>query len=303
MDSGPNGVLNLYKPSGPTSHDCIARLRKALGVRRVGHAGTLDPMASGVLVVGVGHGTRVLEYLQGLPKTYRAGLELGTETDTQDTTGRTLAEADASAVTEAALRQTLERFRGEVMQVPPMVSALKVGGKKLYELARRGETIDREARPVTVYEMELLSFEPGPRARAEIRVRCSAGTYIRTLCHDVGQALGVGGVMSALEREAVGPFRAAEAVPLDRVDGEAPLIPLSDALQHLPSMTVDETQALRLAHGQFIPAPEDLPDGAVRVLGPDGSLRALAIARGHGEARLLAPEKVFVTADAARSGA
>jgi tRNA pseudouridine55 synthase len=259
-------------------------------------------MATGVLVIGVGSGTRVLEYLQGLPKVYRAGLVLGLETDTQDVTGRTVAEKDASGVTEAALREVLERFRGEVMQVPPMVSALKVGGKKLYELARRGETVDREPRPVSIYEIDLLTFQPGARAAAEIRVRCGAGTYVRTLCHDVGAALGVGGAMSSLEREAVGPFRADQAVPLDQVDAQTPLIPLAEALEHLPRLVVDETQAGRLASGQFIPAPVDVPDGSVRVLGPDGSLRALAVARGHGEARLLAPEKVFVAADAARSG-
>lgn len=294
MTAAFHGILNLRKPTGPTSHDCVARVRRALHVKRVGHAGTLDPLASGVLVIGVGNGTRILEYLQGLPKTYLAGLVLGQDTDTQDITGITVATADASAVTEAAVRAALEPFRGEILQVPPMFSALKSGGKKLYELARQGETVEREPRPVTIYEMELLRFAPGERAEAEIRIRCSAGTYVRTLCHDLGQTLGVGGTMSSLVREAVGGFTVEEALPLDAVEPGLPLVPLATALAHLPCLVVDAAQSTRLAHGQFIPAPEGLPDGPIRVLSEDGELRAIALVHGHGEARLLSPEKVFL---------
>jgi tRNA pseudouridine55 synthase len=298
-----SGILNLYKPTGPTSHDCVARVRRVLGTRRVGHAGTLDPLASGVLVMGIGSGTRVLEYLQGFPKTYRARLVLGLETDSQDITGATTAEADASAVTREDLEQALSRFRGEILQVPPMVSALKVGGKKLYELARRGETIEREPRPVTVYRLDLLAFTAGRRAEAEIRVECSAGTYVRTLCHDAGHALGVGGAMSALEREAVGPFTLETAVPLDDLTPDTPLVPLSEGLAHLPAVHLRPEEARRLAQGQFVPAPDGAPDGPVRVLDGTGELQAIAVVRGHREARLLAPEKVFAGADAASSGA
>lgn len=279
----------------------MARVRKVLRTRRVGHAGTLDPLASGVLVMGVGHGTRILEYLQGLPKVYRARLVLGVETDTQDTTGVTLAEGDASAVTEEQLQEALQPLRGRILQVPPMVSALKVGGKRLYELARQGETVEREARPITVYELNLLQFQPGARAEAEFRVTCSAGTYVRTLCHDVGQALGTGAAMSALVREAVGEFRLEDAVPLDQLAPETPLQPLAAALKHLPGVTLTGEEAARLAQGQFIPAPVEAPDGPVRVLNPGGVLLAMAIVRGHGDARLLAPEKVFVGTDAASS--
>jgi len=302
--SGPHGILVLHKPSGPTSHDCVARARRALQTRRVGHAGTLDPLASGVLVLGLGNGTRILEYLQGLPKVYRARLLFGIETDSQDVTGATVREADASAVTEAELRGALAGFQGEILQVPPMVSALKVGGKKLYELARRGETIDRAPRPVTVYDMELLGFTPGPRAEAEIRLRCSAGTYVRTLCHDLGQKLGPGGAMSALEREAVGPFVLAQALGLEELDtrGREALLAPAEALAHLPSLIVGEKEARALAQGQFIPAPDDAPDGPIRVLGDDGALLAMARVRGRHEPRLLAPEKVFARADAASSG-
>jgi tRNA pseudouridine55 synthase len=295
----PHGILNLHKPSGPTSHDCVAQVRRALGTRRVGHAGTLDPLASGVLVLGIGNGTRILEYLQGLPKVYRAGVVFGVETDTQDTSGVVQAEADASAITEEALLALLPQFRGDLMQVPPMVSALKVGGKKLYELARQGTIIEREPRPVTVYRLELLQFRSGARPEAELRVECSAGTYVRTLCHDLGRELCVGAAMSALEREAVGPFRVEDAVRLDALGPGTTLLPLSDALAHLPAVTVDPTMAVRLAQGQFIPAPGEAPDGPVRVLAEDGALLATAILRGHGEARLLAPEKVFNSADAA----
>jgi tRNA pseudouridine55 synthase len=300
--SGRHGLLNLYKPTGPTSHDCVARVRRILQTRRVGHAGTLDPLASGVLVIGVGNGTRVLEYLHGLPKTYRARMLLGLETETQDVTGTTLAEADAAAVTEEDVAAAMEAFRGEIRQVPPMVSALKVGGKKLYELARRGETVEREARPVTVYQLDLLQFAPGPRAEVEFRVTCSSGTYVRTLCRDLGERLGPGAAMAALEREAVGGLRAADAVRLEDLRSDTPLLPLGPALGHLPSLVVDGDEARRLAFGQFIAAPEAVPDGPTRIMSADGELLAIATVRGHGDSRLASPEKVFVSADAASTG-
>lgn len=296
----PHGILNLDKPSGPTSHDCVARVRRAMRTRRVGHAGTLDPLASGVLVIGLGNGTRILEYLQGLPKTYRARIAFGLETDSYDTTGKTLEERDASGITEEQVRSELLSFRGVQMQVPPMVSALKVGGERLYDLARRGETVEREARPVTFYNLELLSFTPGQKAEAEVRVVCSVGTYVRSLCHDLGGRLETGAAMSALVREAVGEFRVEDAVPLDRVNESTPLLPLSTALAHLPEALVNAAGARRLAQGQFIPAPDGVPDGPVRVVSEEGELLAVATARGRGEARLLSPEKVFAGADAAR---
>lgn len=298
-----DGVLNLYKPAGPTSHDCVNRARRAMGTRRVGHAGTLDPMAEGVLLIGVGQGTRVLDYLQGLPKTYRARMVFGLVTDTQDTTGRTLEERDASGLTQQEVEEALEPFRGEQLQLPPMVSALKVGGRRLYELHRRGESVERQPRPVHIYSLELLSFEPGPQPEAELRVVCSAGTYVRTLCHDLGEQLGTGAAMSALVREQVGQFRAADAVPLEALNADTPLVPLAEALGHLPAFAVDDADATRIGHGQFITAPEDVPDGPVRVLNSAGRLIAVGRAHGHGEARLLSLEKVLVTADAASSWA
>ncbi len=265
----------------------------------MGHAGTLDPLASGVLVIGVGNGTRILQYLQSLPKTYRAGLALGCETDTQDSTGAVVQEADASAVTEEAFRSALSRFEGEIFQTPPMYSAVKVGGRRLYDLARRGETVHREGRPITICEAECLHFGPGARAAAEIRIRCSAGTYVRTLCHDLGRMLGPGAVMTALEREAVGHFQVADAIRLEDLDPGFPLLPLAEALAHLPGLVVGPEERSRLAHGQFVPAPETTPDGPIRVLSGDGALLAIGSVRGHGAARLVAPEKVFVTTDEA----
>lgn len=290
----PHGVLNLYKPTGPTSHDCVGRVRRALGTRKVGHAGTLDPLACGVLVVGVGNGTRILEFLQGLPKVYRARLVLGLTTDSQDITGAVVAEADASAVTREQLAAQLEALVGDLLQIPPMVSALKIGGQKLYELARRGETVERRPRPITVSGIELLDFQPGPRAEAEIRVRCSTGTYVRTLCHDLGAALGVGGAMSALEREAVGEFRATDAVALDDLGPDTPLLGLAAATRHLPTVTATPDEATRLAYGQMIDVAEDAPDGALRVLSENGELLAIAAVRDEEGVRRLAPEKVFL---------
>ncbi len=289
----PHGVLNLFKPKGPTSHDCVAKVRRALRTRRVGHAGTLDPLACGVLVIGVGYGTRILEYLQGLPKTYRARMVFGVETDSQDVTGAVVTDADASGVTEAQVREHLTTFQGEIMQVPPMVSALKIGGRRLYDIARQGETVHRDARPITVYEIELLSFEAGARAEAEIRVKCSAGTYVRTLCHDLGALLGPGASMSALEREAIGTLRSDEAASLDELDEQTPLVSLAEALSHLPSIDVEPSMAARLLHGQFIPVPETTPDGPIRALDGSGNLLAVGTARGHGAARLFSPDKVF----------
>jgi tRNA pseudouridine55 synthase len=265
-----------------------------LGTRKVGHAGTLDPLACGVLVVGVGNGTRILEFLQGLPKVYRARLVLGLTTDSQDITGAVVAEADASAVTREQLAAQLEALVGDLLQIPPMVSALKIGGQKLYELARRGETVERRPRPITVSGIELLDFQPGPRAEAEIRVRCSTGTYVRTLCHDLGAALGVGGAMSALEREAVGEFRATDAVALDDLGPDTPLLGLAAATRHLPTVTATPDEATRLAYGQMIDVAEDAPDGALRVLSENGELLAIAAVRDEEGVRRLAPEKVFL---------
>jgi tRNA pseudouridine55 synthase len=264
-----NGVLNVDKPAGPTSHDVVARVRRLAGTRRVGHAGTLDPAATGVLVVLLGVATRLAEYLTELPKRYEAMIRFGLRTDTQDTTGTVLTESDASALTAAAVEAALARFRGEILQTPPMVSAVKVEGKRLYELARRGETVERAARPVTIHELSLTEFHPGPAAWGRLVVGCSSGTYVRTLCADLGEALGVGAAMGALRRTRIGPFRVEEAVSLEALSravdegrlGEV-MLPPGAAVAHLPAVTVGEPERERLLHGMAVEAGAPVSDHA-----------------------------------------
>ncbi len=209
-----NGILNIYKERGFTSHDVVAKLRGILKMKKIGHTGTLDPDACGVLPVCLGQATKVCGMLTDQKKTYEAVLLLGRTTDTQDVSGQTLAERPVT-VGEEEIRETAQRFLGEQMQLPPMYSAIKVGGKRLYELAREGKTVERTPRPVFFYEIEILSIEL-PRVR--LRVTCSKGTYIRTLCHDMGEALGCGGCMEELLRTQVGPFRIEESRKLSQIE-------------------------------------------------------------------------------------
>lgn len=209
------GVLNIDKPAQWTSHDVVAKVRHITGIRQVGHAGTLDPMATGVLVLGLGRATRLLEYLVGQPKTYLAGIRLGVATDTYDATGKPVSQSDIPALSREDLEAVLQAFRGDIMQRPPPYSAIKRDGQRLYRLARQGETVEVEPRPVTVYDFDLLAYD-GKVLQAQIT--CSAGTYIRSLAHDLGQALGCGAHLSSLRRLAVGSFRIEDAVTLDRLD-------------------------------------------------------------------------------------
>ena len=208
-----NGIVIIDKPAGWTSQDVTARLRRVFGTRRIGHGGTLDPMATGVLPVFVGRGTRGVEFFEHAEKTYETELLLGVATDTEDTTGTVRARREVS-VTQEQLTEVLERFRGEIMQIPPMYSALKVNGQKLCDLARKGRQVERQPRPVTIHELTLLSREGDT---LHLRVRCSKGTYIRTLCADIGEALGCGGCMQALRRTQAGEYTIAEAVPLQQL--------------------------------------------------------------------------------------
>lgn len=208
-----NGIINVYKERGFTSHDVVAKLRGILRMRKIGHTGTLDPDACGVLPVCLGQATKVCELLTDRYKTYEAVLLLGRETDTQDVSGQTLAEKEVN-VSEEEIRRVIDRFVGDQMQIPPMYSALKVNGKKLYELAREGKTVERRPRPVTFFEITILSVEI---PRVCLRVTCSKGTYIRTLCHDIGQALGCGGCMEELLRTEVEPFAIADSLTLEQI--------------------------------------------------------------------------------------
>lgn len=207
----PFGFAVIDKPAGCTSHDVVNVLRRRFGTKRVGHTGTLDPMATGVLILCVGAATRLAEYVPSGPKEYHAEIVLGVETDTEDTQGRILNETYASHLSEADVASVLDRFRGQIAQVPPMASAVQVGGVRLYKLARKGEVVDRPSRSVEVYELQLQAFEAGRRPKLSLRALCSAGTYIRTLAADIGKSLEVGGAMSGLRRVRIGPINLSRA--------------------------------------------------------------------------------------------
>jgi len=277
-----DGLLVIDKPAGMTSHDVVAICRRALNERRIGHAGTLDPSATGVLVVGVGRATRLLRFVEAGEKEYRATAVFGITTTTLDADGDEVARVDASSLTEQHVRDALPTFTGEIMQVPPMVSAVKVGGEALYKKARRGEDVDREPRRVTVSGLDVESFETGQAARATLRIRCSRGTYVRSLVADLGEEVGMGAHVGTLRRLAVGTFTAADAIGIDEVS-TASLRPMDLAVSGYPRRTVDADGARALVHGKAV-EPAGI-DGVYAVFGPDG-LVAMAEDRGE-EARSL----------------
>ena len=277
-----NGILLIDKPEGWTSSDVVAKLRGVLHERRIGHSGTLDPMATGLLVLFVGRATRAAEFAEGHDKRYRAALRLGVVTDTQDSTG-TVIGGTPRDVTPEELETTLASFRGEQLQLPPMYSAIKVKGQKLYEIARRGGEVERKPRPVTLYSLELSG-----RAGEDylLDVRCSKGTYVRTLCHDIGQALGCGGCMSALRRLEAGSFRIEQAYSLEQViraaeEGRAEdlLLPVDSLFSKLPELRLDTRQEKKLRCGAALDTT-DTADGDYRVYGPEGDF--LALGQVHG---------------------
>jgi len=274
----PNGILIIDKPAGWTSMDVCAKLRGVFHEKRVGHGGTLDPMATGVLPVFVGRATRAASFAENSRKEYLAGLRLGLVTDTQDAAGRILETHPVSAGREE-LEAVLERFRGDIRQLPPMYSAVKVQGKKLYELARKGKEVERKPRSVSIYELELLEGADG--TDYSLRCLCSKGTYIRTLCHDIGQALGCGGCMSCLRRTMAAGYTLADAVTLEDVQerGEALLRPLDSLFARYPVLTVRSAgQEKRVRSGNPITLP-GTADGTYRVYGRDGDFLCLSQAR------------------------
>ena len=296
-----DGVLNVHKPTGPTSHDVVDEVRRIFGQKRVGHAGTLDPMASGVLVVCLGKATRVVEYLMGAPKEYRARMALGVTTDSQDSTGSVIEERNASSITREMVEEAARAFVGKIEQIPPMVSAVKHEGKRLYKLAREGKTVDRPPRRITVHSIEVAAFSPSPIPNCELSVRCSSGTYIRTLCADIGERLGCGAHMSMLERTAVGRFRIEDAITPDdlratksRGELEGAVIAISDALSDMPAVTLDAGDEARALHGLAAQCVTSADDGAtVRMLSPDGGLIGLGrVSRAGGEV-VIKPQKVL----------
>ena len=252
-----NGIVNIYKEKGYTSHDVVAVLRKVVGQKKIGHTGTLDPDATGVLPVCLGRATKVCELLTDHDKTYEALLLLGKTTDTQDISGEVLEERDPGNLTEEEVRSCIESFIGEYDQVPPMYSALKVNGKKLYELAREGKTVERKSRKVQIHGIRILEMNL-PHVRME--VDCSKGTYIRTLCHDIGEKLQVGGCMEELERTKVGRFLKEDAVALDEVrekmeqgEGAELFTPLDQIFAELPAVTVTDAKAWMSYNGNDLP--------------------------------------------------
>jgi tRNA pseudouridine55 synthase len=268
-----DGLLIIDKPADWTSHDVVAKLRKLLKTRRIGHTGTLDPFATGVLVVCVNRATRLVQYLTAEDKEYVATMRLGLATDTGDLTGQPIGEArDASHISADEMRAVLPRFVGHIQQTPPMYSAKKIGGQKLYELARRGETVERAAIRVEIKELELLA---SPHSEVIFRVVCSSGTYIRTLAEDMGRALGVGAHLTALRRTRVGRHTLAQAQTLPSLEaGDAPpaFLPMREALD-LPEFIVNAMERTALSHGQWLQRPA--ASSPVKCVDESGALIAL----------------------------
>jgi len=286
-----DGILNLDKPQGLTSHDVVARVRKVAGQRRVGHAGTLDPMATGVLIVCLGRATRVVEYLMASQKIYRARVCLGVVTTTFDTEGE-IVEEHPVTVDRATAEAALDSFRGPILQVPPMYSALKRDGKPLYQLARQGVSVEREARPVEIGELKLTHWDP---PELTLRVVCSPGTYIRSLAHDLGQALGCGAHLSALVRLASGDFRLQDAIAVERLTADTLptlLLPIDAALRGYPALHLDEGSARDVQSGRCVLDPSvEHEAGLARAYGPDGTF--LAVLEYLPERSAWQPRKVF----------
>jgi tRNA pseudouridine55 synthase len=286
----PGGLVIVDKPAGWTSHDVVARIRKLAGTRRVGHAGTLDPMATGVLVVGVEKATRLLGYLALTQKEYTGTIRLGQTTDSDDADGAVLSRVPATGVTEAELRRAVDDLTGDILQVPPGVSAIKVGGQRSYRLARAGAAPELTARLVTVSVFavgEIRRDGDGDVVDVDVDVTCSSGTYIRALARDVGAALGVGGHLTALRRTRVGPYRLGQARTLEQLAERLELTPLAEAAAAaFPRRDLTPDEALLIGHGGRLPAVGTGAD-PVAAFGPDGSLIAL-LTEEDGRARSLA---------------
>ena len=269
-----DGIVIVDKPQGWTSQDVVSKLRGVFQTRRIGHGGTLDPMATGVLPVFVGRATRGVEFFEHAEKTYETVLRLGLTTDTEDITGTVLTEQDAF-VTGSMLEEVLSRFRGEIQQVPPMYSAIKINGQKLYDLARKGREVERQPRTVTIHELTLLGMEADG---IHLRVRCSKGTYIRTLCKDIGEALGCGGCMASLRRVTAGEYTIGNSVPLQTlIDSENPgqyLLPVDSMFRQYPAVTLTEKQEKCCRNGVAFTC--NLAEGTYRAYAPNGEFLALS---------------------------
>lgn len=271
-----NGILLVDKPQDWTSHDVVAKLRGVFGERRIGHSGTLDPLATGLLVVFLGKATKAVEFSEAAEKEYIAHLRLGVETDTQDVTG-TILRTSNTIPDRTALEAVLPQFCGEIEQLPPMYSAIKVNGKKLYEIARKGGEVARQPRRIHVHELSVLGEEDGDYL---LRIRCSKGTYVRTLCHDIGQRLGCGGVMTALRRTRVGSYDVRDAhsvasiASLERTDAASLLLPLDSIFSDAPALKLSCQNEAHCRNGRPFSFP--VPDGRYRFYGADGQFLMVA---------------------------
>ncbi len=286
----PEGILNIDKPGGITSHDVVQQIRRISGVRRVGHAGTLDPLATGVILVCVGRATRLAEYLVGQTKRYEAVVRLGQATDTYDADGQVVAEKQIQVGADD-IEQALDQFRGRIQQKAPAYSAIKRDGQPLYKLARQGKDVDPPVRTVDIYELHLLSWQD---PYLQLEMTCSSGTYVRSLAHDLGQVLGCGGHITALKRTAIGDYSLSQATPLDHLHQETwtnNLLPADSAVQHLPRMTLSEEESARMKVGQRLKQSDDQPQATLaRVYEPGGRFLGLVKQR-DGDWQ---PHKVFL---------
>jgi tRNA pseudouridine55 synthase len=296
-----DGILNLFKPSGMTSHDVVAQVRRLLRQRRVGHAGTLDPMAQGVLPICVGQATRVAKYLSESGKAYRATLIFGAVTDTYDAEGAIIHTANTDTLTREKLEEILPQFAGEQMQVPPRYSAIKLHGKPAYSRARAGEDITLEARPVTIYTLTLLNWQP---PSAELLIECSKGTYIRSLAYDIGERVGYGAYLAALIRTRSGPFSLSESITLEQLAEAATsgtvsayLYPADKALEQYPALHLDTQTAERVRHGNAFQHDQRGGTGMLaRIYNESGTF--LAIAQWNDQDERWQPIKVFSEGEA-----
>jgi tRNA pseudouridine55 synthase len=294
MSQSQVGVLNIDKPQGYTSHDVVARIRKLTGIRRVGHAGTLDPMATGVLLVCVGPATRISDYLQQGRKMYRTTFRLGQSTDTYDADGKVLTTAPVPELSLSDLDRALTPFHGEIQQIPPMYSAIKLKGQPLHKLARAGIQVERKARSITIFD---ISIEAWQTPDITVLISCSPGTYVRSIAFDLGEALGCGGHVQSLRRVSSGTWRVEDATTLENLlaaqdDWPNYLHGLRSALSMLPPVVLTAEQAYRFALGQSISAQAEGNTPEVRVLGPDEQI--IGIGRVNTERMTISPYKVFV---------
>lgn len=291
-----SGLLLLDKPSGPTSHDLVDVIRRGIGVRRVGHAGTLDPLATGLLVICIGPAARLAEYLLEKPKRYVARIRFGQSTNTYDARGSYTTDYRLASPSREAVERALSRFRGVITQVPPVYSAIKRGGQKAYELARRGEPVEMEPREVEITSLELTKWEP---PECVLEISCSAGTYIRSLAHDLGQALKCGAHISGLRRTASGEFEVVDAIKLEDLkrsfmtgEWRKQLRPADSALLDWPEVRLSDEEATRISHGNPVPLGEYIHDWG-RAYSPEGDF--IAVVHADREANIWKPHKVLTT--------